>query len=182
MKQNLCSLKAKIKTYEVIIILIFSSILPAFLTTILLFKNSDLNYLKFISFYFLIFLILLTLLNLILNKPYLALFYGCHCKVERSFKYIYKYFFLCARCSGIYLGMISMAFLSFIKFNYNYLLFLVIPLIIDGIIQKKTSYQSNNTKRVITGFLFGLAFIVLLATFFYYQAKLIIYISKLLWD
>ena len=32
---------------------------------------------------------------------------------------------------------------------------LLFPMIIDGIIQIITSYESNNTKRFITGLLFG---------------------------
>lgn len=38
----------------------------------------------------------------------------------------------------------------------------MIPLIIDGLIQFKTEYESNNQKRFVTGLLFGYGFINLL--------------------
>lgn len=34
---------------------------------------------------------------------------------------------------------------------------LMLPLIADGFIQLKTSYESTNLRRVVTGFLFGFA-------------------------
>lgn len=34
----------------------------------------------------------------------------------------------------------------------------MIPMVIDGFIQLKTSYESNNIKRLITGSLFGYGF------------------------
>lgn len=42
---------------------------------------------------------------------------------------------------------------------------MILPLLLDGIIQLKTSYESNNIKRLITGFLFGIAFIFILVNF-----------------
>jgi len=38
---------------------------------------------------------------------------------------------------------------------------LMLPMIIDGLVQRLTSYESNNIKRVITGFLFGYGLVVL---------------------
>lgn len=40
------------------------------------------------------------------------------------------------------------------------------PLILDGTIQHFTSYNSNNLKRVLTGFLYGIAFMSLITKFF----------------
>jgi len=37
----------------------------------------------------------------------------------------------------------------------------MLPMIIDGLVQRLTSYESNNIKRVITGFLFGYGLVVL---------------------
>lgn len=34
-------------------------------------------------------------------------------------------------------------------------LLLLIPMIVDGTIQMKTAYESNNRRRFLTGFLFG---------------------------
>ncbi len=76
--------------------------------------------------------------------------------------------------------MILMSFISLFDFNYIYLVIGIIPLIIDGYIQKKYSYESNNFKRITSGILFGLGFMVLLSYFYYYQIRLIIYIGKLI--
>lgn len=180
MVQSSCNIKAKIKTFDVVVLLIIFALLPALLSNTLTFFDSNFNYVRILSFYYLISLVLITLLNLIFKKPYLALFYGCHSKKDRSFSFIHKHFSLCTRCTGIYLGMLSVFFISLFSFNYTYLIILVIPLIIDGVLQYKTSYVSNNTKRLITGILFGLGFVVLLSNFFYYQSKLIIYLASLL--
>ena len=36
---------------------------------------------------------------------------------------------------------------------------MLIPMVLDGLIQYKTLYKSNNIKRIITGFLFGIGFV-----------------------
>ncbi len=182
MKTCSCKVKLKPNKLEVLILLLATSIIPSSILAFLLLKNNNFNYFKFISYYFLIFLILITIFDFLLNKAYLALFFGCHGKKERSFKFIHKYFSLCARCSGIYLGIISFPLLLLFNFNYNYLLLFMIPLIIDGILQKTTSYFSNNFKRVLTGYLFGIAFIVLLSNIFYYYSLFIIYLSRLIYS
>lgn len=53
---------------------------------------------------------------------------------------------------GIILGIILW---FFIKLNIVIYVILMIPLIIDGTVQMFTKYESNNTKRFITGVLFG---------------------------
>lgn len=40
---------------------------------------------------------------------------------------------------------------------------LMIPMLLDGGLQLKTAYESNNLKRVITGFLFGYSLLTLMA-------------------
>ena len=35
---------------------------------------------------------------------------------------------------------------------------LLIPMAVDGMVQKHTSYLSNNSKRVVTGLIFGFAY------------------------
>ena len=42
-----------------------------------------------------------------------------------------------------------------IIFPFRYNLLLLMPMIMDGSIQLITSYESNNIKRIISGFLFG---------------------------
>lgn len=59
---------------------------------------------------------------------------------------------------------------------------LMIPLILDGTIQRVTSYESTNIRRLITGILFGIALIFL---FIYFHRTCFIIaaeILKLFWD
>lgn len=88
-------------------------------------------------------------------------YWGCHQLPERSF-FINGYQFpVCARCTGIIIGEVSSIFCYVLHLHFLpviYLVALLIPLVIDGLVQYKTSYQSNNVKRVITGILFGYSF------------------------
>lgn len=90
--------------------------------------------------------------------------WGCHQKPERSF-FLYGYQFpLCARCTGVLIGYICSVFL----FAFSLLIpsivciLLLIPLILDGVIQLLFNIMSNNTRRFITGVLFGIGFIQLI--------------------
>lgn len=42
---------------------------------------------------------------------------------------------------------------------------MMLPLIADGFLQQLTSYESNNSKRLVTGILFGIALVFLLVYF-----------------
>ena len=87
---------------------------------------------------------------------WLPVFFACHCRPERSFFFRGRQFPVCARCTGIMTGMLLFA-LSCWWFRppFRAALILIIPLIADGTIQKKTSYESTNIRRLITGTLFG---------------------------
>lgn len=50
--------------------------------------------------------------------------------------------------------------------SFGIVLLLMVPLIIDGSVQKLTSYESGNIRRLITGILFGMA---LFFTFVYFH-------------
>lgn len=41
----------------------------------------------------------------------------------------------------------------------RYVILMMIPLVVDGFVQRLTSYESTNIRRLITGILFGIAFI-----------------------
>lgn len=41
----------------------------------------------------------------------------------------------------------------------------MLPLIVDGTVQMFTKYESNNFRRVVTGFLFGYGLFMLFAVF-----------------
>lgn len=87
---------------------------------------------------------------------WLPIIFGCHCRSDRSFYLKNKKFPICSRCTGELIGILF-SYITFSFFNPNVLIdiFLMLPLIIDGFIQLKTVYESNNIKRLITGILFG---------------------------
>lgn len=87
-------------------------------------------------------------------------YWGCHQIAERSF-FINGYQFpVCARCTGIIIGEVAFIIFALLSFRVNIIfsLLFMIPLIIDGTFQLKTSYVSNNIKRLISGMLFGFGF------------------------
>lgn len=88
---------------------------------------------------------------------WLPIFFGCHCKAERSFYYHGKKFPICARCTGQLIGMILAIILFRIIYPSSIMIWIgfLIPLIIDGTIQKVTDYESTNLRRLWTGILFG---------------------------
>lgn len=87
---------------------------------------------------------------------WLPIIFGCHCRDDRSFHYHGKKFPICARCTGELLGiLVSMVCSFFWLPSVSTAVLLMLPMIIDGFLQLKTSYESTNLRRVVTGFLFG---------------------------
>ena len=92
-----------------------------------------------------------------MNK-YLPIVFGCHCRSDRSFSYKGKQFPICARCTGELIGFLLAPMAWFLyRPPIVVLVLMILPLMADGIIQKATSYESTNIRRVITGALFGYA-------------------------
>lgn len=87
--------------------------------------------------------------------------YICHRKPERSFHIKGHQFPVCARCTGLYLGIISFFIFYFIQgviHNLFLLIFsvvLVIPCLVDGLTQRYGNRLSNNTLRLFTGLIAG---------------------------
>lgn len=113
-------------------------------------------------------------MHFLCNKAYIWLprIFGCHCREDRSFHYKGVKFPLCARCTGELAGIIGgMVIYTVFRLAWYGYLMLMIPLIIDGFIQLKTQYQSTNTRRFITGVLFGygLVSIFLLSSIYVYD-------------
>lgn len=102
-----------------------------------------------------ILLFILTLLNIVFNRPYLALFFGCHQNKERSPKFLGRVWVLCMRCTGIYLGMFLMMFSYLIVLPFWAYILFSIPLVIDGMLQHKKILMSNALRRLLSGILFG---------------------------
>lgn len=97
---------------------------------------------------------------------WLPVFFSCHQRKDRSFYYRGFQFPICARCTGILFGFLLSPFLamSFAPPVWMYVL-LLLPLLIDGMIQKFSVYESNNPTRLITGIFFGIACAGLLLLF-----------------
>lgn len=90
---------------------------------------------------------------------------GCHQMYERSFTYRGYQFPICARCTGIFIGQIIGLILGF-RLDLLWSILLIIPMGIDGTVQLIKIKQSNNLRRVITGFIAGIAYINLLFNIF----------------
>jgi len=84
-------------------------------------------------------------------------FVSCHRMPERSFFYKGRQFPVCARCTGFYLAYITMPIFTFSFWvpGLALTLLLLTPALIDGLTQAYFNRESNNTIRVITGFIAG---------------------------
>ena len=103
---------------------------------------------------------------------------GCHQKESRSFILNENQMPVCARDTGIFVGMTSAIFISlFVNPSEDFLenlsrfyfkkmkkricfiltVLLLLPLISDGFLQLFTSYESNNTIRFFTGICTGIS-------------------------
>ena len=82
----------------------------------------------------------------------------CHKKPHRSFFFKGKQFPVCARCTGIHLGYLSMPIFLFqlLYINLYFSIILIIPTVIDGLTQAYFNRESTNLIRFITGFISGL--------------------------
>lgn len=96
--------------------------------------------------------------NLLKNNLYkwLPIIFGCHCRNDRSFYYHDQKFPICSRCTGELMGIIfAIGSHFFFNLSVSISVCLMIPMLIDGFLQLKTTYESTNIRRVITGFIFG---------------------------
>ena len=96
---------------------------------------------------------------------FLKRFFGCHSLPGRSFFWRGKQFPICARCTGEAVGMLLEGVLFVLTGWYatrGWCVVFALPLIIDGILQWKTKWFSNNPLRFMTGMFFGIAFISVL--------------------
>ncbi len=77
---------------------------------------------------------------------------------ERSFFWRGKQFPVCARCTGIHLGYLSLPLfaLGIIHLNLYWTLLFIFPTYLDGFTQAFFNRESNNTLRLITGLFAGI--------------------------
>lgn len=123
---------------------------------------------------------ILVILDYLFNKNYLVIFFSCHQKVTRSFKFGDIYSKLCARCSGIFVGLFFSFLTIYLNVHFLLLFLIATPLIVDGTLQKLTLYTSNNAKRFITGILFGPLVVFLFSFYNYTLLEFSIFLSELL--
>lgn len=111
---------------------------------------------------------------------FLKIFFGCHSMPERSFFWRGKQFPICARCTGELCGMILGIFINLFWGYFSLLSCFIIslPLILDGTIQLKTKWESNNILRLFTGILFGIALISLFVNIHIFIVKLAVMFLK----
>lgn len=154
-----------------------------------MFIKSDMKMILTKKFPLLLLFILLTLWNLGLSAPYffkdsafvvsiipfLNLLYDgvCHQVPEKSFGDGVSGFLVCARCTGIYIGLqLTLMFLLFVSFRKTitgietftkYFLPFTFGLIIADVVSVKTElYHYTRLLSVTTGVLFGSAIIITL--------------------
>ena len=82
----------------------------------------------------------------------------CHRKPERSFFWRGHQFPVCARCTGIHIGYCSLPFFLFglVEMGWFMSLLLIVPTVLDGLIQAFWNVESNNLRRFITGLAAGI--------------------------
>jgi uncharacterized membrane protein len=103
-------------------------------------------------------------------------FVVCHRLPDRSFFFRGKQFPLCSRCTGLALGYLFYPFFLSGLFNFHFLLliFLHLPMIIDGLTQLYFERESTNGLRFFTGLLAGISQIGILDFFALHSAKFIL--------
>ena len=81
---------------------------------------------------------------------------GCHQLPERSFFIKGKQFPVCARCTGVFIGaVIGIVLFIFYRLPIWACLLLCLIMFADWLVQRLNIKLSNNTRRLITGFLCG---------------------------
>lgn len=105
----------------------------------------------------------LTLKNL---EPYAK--FICHRMPERTFNIKGRYFPVCSRCTGFYIGAFFYfiyAYLFYVNYTYMTIIFafsMLLPSFIDGMTQLYGLRESNNVFRFFTGFLGGVGLAILI--------------------
>ncbi|PAT01307.1 hypothetical protein CI105_07560 [Candidatus Izimaplasma bacterium ZiA1] len=172
-----CVNKKDIKQIDIYLVLSLLMFIPLIINYIVL-KSSltqfdELNYMFYGNLSLVITLSVLVGLNAIFKTKHLVLFFNCHQRVNRSFVIFKKPYILCARCTGILVGVYFSLIITYIGLPIILYFIFGIPLVIDGLLQSKTNYVSNNLKRFFSGLLFSLTLVAFYSLFNYYLQYLI---------
>ena len=95
---------------------------------------------------------------------------SCHQIPERSFNIRGRYFPICSRCTGLYLGVFL--YLIFSYFNQVYYsidltilaILMVVPTFLDGFTQFLDLRESDNKLRFVTGFFGGIGLSIIVVS------------------
>ena len=120
----------------------------------------DVDFIKTTAYFLSIYVVVLTILGHVFKRNYLSIFFGCHERCDRSISSLQSIIPVCARCTGIYFGLILTIGLAYLNWPFYVFIPLGIPLIIDGWIQLKGK-ESTNFRRLFTGILFGPAMVAI---------------------
>jgi uncharacterized membrane protein len=84
-------------------------------------------------------------------------FISCHRKPERSFFYKGIQFPVCARCTGLSIGMSTLLLFAFQVWYLpiGICCAFILPTYFDGILQAYFNMESNNWRRLVTGVFAG---------------------------
>lgn len=86
----------------------------------------------------------------------------CHHLPERSIPLFGIEQYLCARCLGILCGLFMGCYLYIVfPIPLHIAVFCIFPLVVDGIMQAISIYESNDLLRLFTGTLFGIGIVSL---------------------
>lgn len=89
----------------------------------------------------------------------------CHRLAERCIQMPWGTTGLCARCTAFWFGLavgISFMYPGIIRIPFWTGVLFLIPLIIDGVVQSVTPYESTNVLRVLTGLTAGTGISILI--------------------
>tara|TARA_B100000780_G_C21018455_1_gene408082 strand:+ start:5 stop:358 length:354 start_codon:yes stop_codon:yes gene_type:complete len=91
----------------------------------------------------------------------------CHQLPHRSFFWNGKQFPICARCTGIHIGYLTMPIFLFNLWTPSiwFSIFMILPTYLDGLRQHITKKESTNVIRVVTGVISGTGSMALIAMF-----------------
>jgi uncharacterized membrane protein len=100
----------------------------------------------------------------IIASPFLRKMYGavCHQHIEKTWLLNGHYFFVCARCTGIYSGALIVSFISLFSFSklpvkMTLLYISSIPMLADVISTTTGIYSYSKYIALLTGIFFGSA-------------------------
>lgn len=174
---------SSVKSWEILFIMVIAFIIPAVFLTFALartdFLLEDVRVIMITNAALINVLLILLGVDILFRREYLPLFFGCHQNPCRSFHLFNKPLPICARCTGIALGIVLALLLTMQAIAWWWFLVMTLPLIIDGTVQRMTDYQSNNAKRFISGLLFAPGLITVYAGFHYILISVALWVLRL---